>query len=107
MVGHRDRCVAYPPIRRAVVTCLTSTRRRTTCWRSIFASAHDLARDGGVTDPEVLLAILLHDAEEPLGTWRPRRSGKALAILSGMVQGVFAPILEAIAMKAGINPTLL
>ena len=70
--------------------------------------AHDLARDGGVTDPEVLLAILLHDAEEPLGgLGDPVGPVKHSPFFRVWFKAYFAPILEAIAMKAGINPTLL
>lgn len=70
--------------------------------------AHDLARDGGVTDPEVLLAILLHDAEEPLGgLGDPVGPVKHSPFFRVWFKAYFKPILDAIAMKAGIDPALL
>lgn len=70
--------------------------------------AHDLARASGVTDPEVLLAVLLHDAEEPLGgLGDPVGPVKHSPFFRPWFKAYFAPILKAIALKAGISASLL
>lgn len=70
--------------------------------------AHDLARAGGVTDAEVLLAILLHDGEEPLGGLAdPVGPVKHSPFFRPWFKAYFKPILTAVALKAGISPGLL
>jgi len=70
--------------------------------------AHDLAVAAGVTDPEALLAVLLHDAEEPLGgLGDPVGPVKHSPFFREAFKMYFAPIIDAIAAKAGIDKALL
>lgn len=70
--------------------------------------AFDLAVANDVTDAEVLLAVLLHDAEEPLGgLGDPVGPVKHAPFFRDALKAYYAPIIDCIADKAGINRALL
>jgi hypothetical protein len=70
--------------------------------------AHDLAFAGGETRPEILLAVLLHDAEEPLGgLGDPVGPVKHAPRFRELLKAYYAPIIDAIADKAGLARDLL
>jgi hypothetical protein len=71
--------------------------------------AHDLLVAANPDAPiEVRLAVLLHDAEEPLGgLGDPVGPVKHSPMFRTLFKAYFDPILDVIAVKAGIEPSLL